>query len=350
MRFIKSFLIFVLWLGLAVLASGLYVAEAYPKVGPADPSLKIATTPQRVSRGRYLTLHVAECLTCHSGRDWTRFGAPVIPATRFAGGEGIFDHRLGLPGHFYPGNLTPFGLGRYSDGELVRAMRCGVTKEGRPMTPRMPYRNYRQLGQEDLYSIIAYLRSLEPIAKPTPLSRPDWSYAWRLRLQPTEAGPFPTPPDDRDPVKRGRYLMVMARCDTCHTPSDRWGRPVPSLYLAGGAPFPCLDLSKPGWPALPTGRVHSGNLTPDLETGLGGWTQDAFVAMFASWRGKNGAARALAVANGDFNSFMPWLEYADMRDEDLRAVYVYLRSLAPVKHAVVKFEAPVPVSSEASQW
>jgi mono/diheme cytochrome c family protein len=326
---------------LAVAWAG-YVLMAYPKAGPADASLRVAVTPARVAHGRYLVLHVAECLTCHSSRDWTRFGGPVIPASRFAGGEGIFDHRLGLPGHFYPGNLTPFGLARYSDGELVRALRCGVTKEGRPMTPRMPYRNYRQLGQEDLYSIIAYLRTLQPIVKIAPRDRPDWSYALRLRLQPSEAGPIPTAPDPSDPVQRGRYLLTMARCDTCHTPADANGHPVPGMYLAGGSPFPVLDLTKPGLPALPGVRVRSANLTPDPATSVGQWTQADFVAYFAAWRGKDGWARAQKVANGGFNSMMPWLEYADMRDKDLGDIYAYLRSVTPVRNEVVKFEAPTP--------
>ena len=174
----------------ALLLAALVIQLAYPRVGPADAALQIKPSPERLKRGEYLTLHVAECLTCHSLHDWTRFGAPVQAGSRFAGGQPIFDQRLGFPGRFPPGNLTPYGLGRYSDGALVRVLRTGVTAEGEPLLPRMPYRLYRSMSQEDLYSLVVYLRSLPVQVHHVPKHQPDWDYAMKLRLEPAEAGPF----------------------------------------------------------------------------------------------------------------------------------------------------------------
>lgn len=75
------------------------------------------------------------------------------------GGE-FFGPDLGFPGEFYSRNLTPANLRGWTDGEIFRAITAGVNKEGEALFPVMPYRNYSKMDKEDIYDIIAYLRTL----------------------------------------------------------------------------------------------------------------------------------------------------------------------------------------------
>lgn len=76
-----------------------------------------------------------------------------------AGGE-KFDRTMNFPGEFYSKNITPFALKKWTDGGIYRAITSGVSKDGHPFFPVMPYPNYNQMATEDVYSLIAYLRSL----------------------------------------------------------------------------------------------------------------------------------------------------------------------------------------------
>ena len=114
---------------------------AFPRVGPA-PSLAIEATPERVARGAYLANHVTVCIDCHSVRDWSRFSGPIVAGTEGRGGE-VFDRRFRMPGTFYARNITPARLADWTDGELVRLVTTGLTKDDEPIFPVMPYRAYR---------------------------------------------------------------------------------------------------------------------------------------------------------------------------------------------------------------
>ena len=97
------------------------------------------------------------------------------------------------------------------------------------------------------------------------------------------------------------------------------------MYLAGGREF-----------NFPAGIVHSLNITPDAETGIGNWTKDDFIARFKFY--DNEDAQNVAVNfEKDFNTPMPWLMYAGMTREDLGAIYEYLRTVKPVNHRVNRF-------------
>src|SRR6185503_6147032 len=95
----------VKWVGsalftLALILGGIaiYAVKVLPICKPADQSLKIASSPQRIERGKYLVYHVADCYSCHSTRDFSMFGGPVIAGSEFRGGDPVFDERIGLPG------------------------------------------------------------------------------------------------------------------------------------------------------------------------------------------------------------------------------------------------------------
>jgi hypothetical protein len=143
-----------------------------------------------------------------------------------------------------------------------------------------------------------------------------------MRLIPSPAEPMQIPAKS-DTVAYGKYLVTIAGCGDCHTPTDR-GKPIDSMRFAGGMEF-----------NLPWGVVRSSNLTPDSETGLGGWDRETFVLLFKGYNNDEG--RNIPVPDGEFNTVMPWTMYAGMTEEDLGAVFTYLHSLKPIMHQVEKF-------------
>ncbi len=153
--------------GLIVIAiigiGGLYVYYFVilpPDIPVAD--ITVDRTPKRIARGEYLANAVFGCVYCHSERDWSLFGGPPRPGTLGKGGE-VYDESVGVPGKLISPNITPYALGDWSDGEIYRAIVSGLHKDGYAFFPIMPFDVYLHLETEDVYSIIAYLRTLEPI-------------------------------------------------------------------------------------------------------------------------------------------------------------------------------------------
>lgn len=327
---------------LIVLVAGLilYVVTALPHVAPADQALKIESTPARVKRGEYLASSVMACMGCHSQRDWNTLGHPIKPGSEWGGGEPLFDQRIGLPGVIHPKNLTPFNLKKYSDGELVRVIRTGVQKDGKPLFPFMPYQAFAKMEQEDLYSIIAFLRSLPENPTVVADHQLDPPLNVIVHTIPADAGEYPKPIDHKNSVAYGEYLVHMGSCTDCHTPVNGKHEPLPGMFLAGGQEFGYLNNKLQKHPG--GGVLRIPNLTPDIETGIGSWTKAQFIARFADWRGKKGEAKhvKLDLDKGEYLPLMPYGEYAGMTDEDLGAMYDYLHQIPAVKHAVVKFEPP----------
>ncbi len=299
----------------------LYIVTAFPKVAEAKP-ITIEYTPERIERGRYLANSVCVCMDCHSTRDFTKFSGPPTPGTLGKGGD-RFDHTVGMPGVFFSRNITPEGIGRYSDGELYRVITTGVTKEGRPMFPLMPYPYYRSLDTEDVYSIIAYLRSIPGVENDVPESKPDFPVSLIVYTIPQEAEPQQKP-DPSNTLEYGKYLVNASGCVECHT-QVKQGQIIREQAYSGGREF-----------MFPDGSVcRSSNITPDKETGIGSWTEDMFVARFKAY--SDSSYNATPVAPGEFNSIMPWTMYAGMEKEDLKAIFAYLQSVTPMKNSVNKF-------------
>ncbi|ULQ53181.1 c-type cytochrome [Flavihumibacter fluvii] len=311
----------ILTLILIVAGAITYVKVALPSVGEAQ-KLAITYTPERVERGRYLANSVTICMDCHSTRDWSKFSGPLTPGTLGVGGE-RFDQTVGFPGVYYSKNITPAGISRYTDGELFRLITTGVTKEGRAMFPVMPYKNYGKLDPEDIYSIIAYIRSLPAQPTQVPESVSDFPMNFILNTIPSKASPQKMPPPS-DRLAYGKYLVTASSCIECHTQVDK-GKIIEDLAFSGGREFPFPDGSV----------VRSANLTPDQETGLGSWTEDMFVNKFRAFA--DSTYQPPSVSPGEFNSIMPWTMYGHMTKEDITAIYTYLKSLKPISHKVEKF-------------
>lgn len=316
-------IILVLLLILAVSAIGAvsYVKFALPNVGEA-PVIKIATGAERVKRGEYLANHVAVCMDCHSARNWSLFTAPPLAGTLGSGGE-YFGPEMGFPGKYYSRNLTPASFKDWTDGEIFRAITTGVDKNGKALFPVMPYPNYRTMDKEDIMDIIAYLRQLPAIENKIPEPSSDFPMNFILNTIPTEPA-FTTRPPVSDTVKYGAYLVNMAACAECHTQIDK-GQIIPELAFAGGREFP-----------MPAGKLHSSNITPDVESGIGSWSETQFVSRFKAYSDSTKLPRVNA---SEMNTIMPWSMYAGMDTTDLKAIYAYLKTVKPIKNPVVKFAA-----------
>jgi len=298
-----------------------YATVMLPDVGAA-PDLKVEATPARVQHGEYLAYSVCGCMDCHSKRDWTKYSGPLVPGTLGRGGE-TFDQKFGFPGAYYSRNITPMGISRYTDGELYRVITTGVTKEGKAMFPVMPYTHYGAMDPEDIYSIIAYLRTIPSIQNEVKESKSDFPMNIIINTIPKKATPVKKP-SVSDKVAYGAYLVNASGCNECHT-RDKMGQIIKELEFSGGREFKMPDGSV----------VRSTNITPDKATGIGNWTEQMFVTRFRAYA--DSAYVPPTVGAGEFNTLMPWTMYGHMTREDLGAIYAYLRTVKPMANQVNKF-------------
>lgn len=315
-KILKALLITVLSVIVIVAVAAGYVATFLPNTG-APENITIDKTPDRIERGRYLANNVASCMDCHSQRDWSLYAAPPQPGTMGGGGD-RFDQSMGMPGVFYSKNLTPHALASWTDGELFRAITTGVSKDGRAIFPMMPYKNFGKMDKEDICSIIAYLRTLQPLNVDVPASKPDFPVSLLLNTMPGKASLTPKPAES-DTVAYGKYLVMSASCGECHN-SEKL-----KLELAGGNEF-----------KLPAGTLRVANITPDKQTGIGLWSRDMFVERFKTYA--DSLYKPRKVAPDEMNTVMPWTMYAGMKKRDLESIYAYLQTVKPVNNKVVKFD------------
>lgn len=317
---VSLFVIAFLFVG--ALAGYLYMLKAYPKIGAAQ-DIKINATPEMVKRGEYLFNNVCGCADCHSSRDFSKYTGPIIPGTLGKGGF-EFNEDFGLPGKFYARNITPASLKNWTDGEILRAITEGVSKDGEPLFPLMPFNAFGKMDKNDVYSVIAYLRTLQPIENSIPESKPGFPMKLIMRTLP-QKNDFQLIPDKSNTKEYGKYLVNIAGCNDCHTQQVK-GEFQMNKYLAGGQEF-----------KLPGGViVRPANITPEKQTGIGNWTKEIFLQRFRTYSKENFVPTE--VKEGEFNTIMPWTLYSGMTDEDLSAIYDYLRTITPIPNSVTKFE------------
>ena len=280
-----------------------------PKARPLT-SKKFESTPARLERGKYLA-ETRGCFGCHSPHNWTMHGAPM-PEDRL--GSGMDMPIAGLPGKVVAPNITPdpeTGGGAWTDDQFARAIREGIGHDGRALFPMMPYEQYRHMSDEDLAALIVYLRNLPAVRNPLPRTELIFPVKYLIRNVP-EPITEPVPdPDRKNPVKWGEYAVTTAACDGCHTPVVGHERPK-SMAFAGG-----FHLEGP-W-----GNVASANLTPDA-SGIGYYDEALFIqAMHTGY-----------VKARELNQIMPYGEFKNIPEDELKAMFAYLKSLPPVKHRV----------------
>ncbi|HAY34567.1 MAG TPA: cytochrome c [Ignavibacteria bacterium] len=297
-----------------------YINSKYPDVGPA-PDMKIISTPEMIERGKYLSVGFASCIDCHSQRDYSKFSGPVIPGTEGMGGENFGEGA----GTVLAKNITSdkeTGLGNWTDGEIFRAITMGVDKDGEPLGPMMPYMYFRNMDEEDIKAIIAYIRTLPPIKNEIPKHDLKFPVSLIFRTLPLKPD-FKKLPDKSNIVALGQYYS--GGCMFCHSPMEK-GEFIKDKEFSGGNVFP----NPKG------GIIRSVNITPDKETGIGNWTKEQFIQKFRSY--STPEAQNIHVKDGEFNSIMPWTFYNVCTDEDLGAVYDYLMTQKPVKNLVQRFD------------
>lgn len=297
-----------------------------------------APVPKRepdVARGAYLVNSVGRCFWCHSPQN---DADPSSPKPELLGSGDVLDEQTPVVAP----NLTPdpqTGLGSWTDGEIARAIRAGIGRNGQRLRADHPAPYYSILSDEDVLAIVAYLRSLKPLVHKLPRSAP------QAVQRNVSVAPFTEPAIASSldsPWRRGAYLVHIGECVGCHTPGDRDGAPNRQLTFAGGRRF--VETRKgygyeiapdPGDqpdPHIEPGEriVASANLTPD-PSGIPYYTPELFLQTIRT--GKVGGVRRLSSA-------MPWIYFRNLTDDDLRAVFAYLQSVKPVRHSVDNAEPP----------
>lgn len=304
-----------------VLVAGISLTIGWrPFIGPrARPTTakKFDSTPERVARGKYIFTALSACQVCHSQHDYTKHGHPVIPGTEGAGQVIPF---RGLPGRVVAPNLTPdmeTGSGSWTDDQLARAIREGIGHDGRTLFPLMPYGEYRALSDEDIASLVVYLRTLPPVHHELPKTEIDFPVKYLIRSAPQ---PITTPvaaPDKNDPAKYSAYLVKVGGCYFCHTPQEH-GQAIAGMEFAGGNVF-----------SEGPHDAASVNLTPDA-SGIGYYDEALFVQVM-----RTGYVKAR-----ELSGIMPFGVYQNLTDDDLKSMFSFLKNLKPVPHRVDNSERP----------
>lgn len=248
--------------------------------------LSIRGDSATVARGRHVAVALGKCVDCH-GADLG--GKPFIEVPPLA--------------MLYASNLTrgAGGVGaRYSDAQLLRAIRHGVSAEGRPLL-FMPSNEFFYLSDDDATALVAYIRSLPPVDHTLPRSKVGpvgrgLYLSGKLPLVPAElidhTASRPTPAPGVS-VEYGAYLATVGGCKGCHGET-----------LSGG-PIPGTP---PEWPP-------ASNITP---TGLAPYDEAAF------FRAMRDGVKPSGVK---INEFMPYRLTKEMSDDEIRAVWMYLQSV-----------------------
>ncbi|MGA7616723.1 MAG: c-type cytochrome [Thermoanaerobaculia bacterium] len=302
-----------------------WLALRSPEMRPA-PSIALHATPEQLARGAYLFNHVSDCVGCHSDHLSDRWAFPPRPGTEGSGGF-AFDKGMGVPGVVVAANITPdreTGVGSWSDGEIIRAIREGVTRTGDALFPIMPYEGYRHMSDDDVEAVVAYLRTLAPRRNRIAPRQLDFPVKYMIKFAPKPVTAKVDAPDPNDSVAYGRYLVSIAGCGDCHTPRDEHGKPLPGREFTGGNTM-----------IGPWGRVVTANITPDPSTFVGSATKPQFIARFKAYA-HDDPSSIPQVPKG-LNTVMPWNAFSGMTEHDLGAIYDYLHTLPPNPTRVVTF-------------
>jgi mono/diheme cytochrome c family protein len=278
--------------------------------------MKAPSDATTLARGKFLFTYGHGCGGCHGGNH----DVSSAPKGGVAFDLNTFDPKLGM---FYSRNITPdteTGIGSWTDGEIVRALREGIRKDGTSLFPIMPMESLHGLSDDDALALVAYLRSLPPVRNPVPDRVPTFFTKVLMTLgvigpMPEVEKPIATPRRD-PPALYGRYLANHAAlCMDCHTPRSLTDGSFYKDSLFAGSSFAF------GGPEGDPTAVHAANITPDMATGIGVWTEEAFLKFMHTGMGPEGVVR---------DGHMPYAETSRWQDEDLKALWAYLRTLRPV--------------------
>lgn len=279
---------------------------------PVPPSPTAAA--DLLGRGEYLVETIVGCGNCHNGRDDE---GNLVPGLEYGGNFVI--NEPGGPGpngyafSAYAPNISSHpekGIGAWTDEEIERAIREGISRDGRVMGPPMAFPYYREISSDDMDAMIAYLRTVPAVDRDVTPSTyyiplpPNWG--------PPVEEPIPNVPRGNT-VQYGRYVAhSLGHCTQCHTPLIG-GIEDFSQTNAGGNIFP--QPFGYDWAAL------TPNITPHPTQGIGAWTDDEI---------KRAIVNGISRDGRQLLPFMGFSFYEGISDEDLDAIITYLRSEPPL--------------------
>jgi mono/diheme cytochrome c family protein len=309
----------------ALAAAGISATVGWrPFIGPEARPLtdrRFEPTPARLERGEYLVRNVTVCLACHSELDTSAEGLPVKAGMAGAGKPMTPEE---MPWLVAP-NITPdsdTGAGSWTDDAIARAVREGIGHDGRALFPVMPYENYRIMSDEDLASVIAYVRSLPAVRHAPGRTEVPFPVSRLINSAPKPLHAPVAAPDLSTPEKRGAYLATLASCTDCHTPRNDKGQYLTELAFSGG--------NMVGYAPAVKAKASS-NITQAVN-GIPYYTDELFVETLRTGR----------VRERKLSDMMPWGHYRGMTDEDLRAIFAYLKSVKPIDHYIDNEQPATP--------
>lgn len=284
-----------------------------PKFETQQIELKVELTPQRVQRGQKLASML--CVKCH-----------MDPATGKLTGKLMADAPKDF-GVIYSRNITQdpeAGIGNWTDGDLAFLLRTGIRKDGHYAPPYMV--KLPHASDEDIQSIIAWLHSNDPLvaASTTEAPAPQPSFLTKF-LCLAAFGPFEYPkaainkPDTTNQVEWGKYLANgIYNCYACHSADFKTNNELDvekSIGFYGGGN---KMLDENGNAEVPTA-----NITMDKETGIGNWTEEAFIKTV-----KHG------IRPNDQPVKYPMEPYAGLDSAEVKAVFAYLKTIPVISNKV----------------
>ena len=288
------------------------------------PDVQVEITPERVALGTKLAEGIMACGSCHTTGNSA--GDPQLD--HYLGGDFFIE---GMLGTVSAPNITPdpeTGLGSWTDGEIIRALTKGISRDGQMVMPYMPWDAYgAALTEEETYAIVAYLRTVpEPINHA--VSKKQLVMPWSLLIWSGLLYDFVTSEPffaDYEPavntaVERGKRLTYLGACVSCHV-YETGMEPDFSAGLAGGPTF--HDNTGQAIPAA--------NLTPDKETGIGAFSDEELYQSIKF--GKR--LRPLEETEMVRWPIMPRItHHTALTDEEIGDIIAYLRSQEAFKHDV----------------
>ncbi|MDB4980788.1 MAG: cytochrome c [Myxococcales bacterium] len=288
---------------------------------------RFEVTPARLVRGGYLVNQVCACGACHTTRAHGNIASEPERTDAFLGGGNLVAAGGVSDGIWVP-NVTPdveTGVGGWSDDELARAIRDGVARDGHFLLPFMPFDAYRHLSEEDVRSIVVYLRAVPAFKQPKARTENQLSLIPRLLftkvgVQMHEPARDVPPPDPNDQAKLGEYIATIAACASCHSLTKKGPRAPEDPQYLSGSEGPFEDPS--------FGKVWARNLTPDKETGIGRFFPDKIKETIRTGVRFDGKRMAPPMS-----VMVP--HYSGIAEDDLDALVVYLKkTVKPARHQV----------------
>ncbi|HWA71540.1 MAG TPA: c-type cytochrome [Polyangiaceae bacterium] len=256
-------------------------------------------TASQIARGAYLVRSVALCGGCHTATGGGELGGNAA----FKGGT--------LPAS----NLTPdaTGIGEWTDDQIITAFRDGIDDEGRHLNSAMPYWLFHNMSDDDALAIVAFLRSLTPVANEVGAANPEATPVTPLTPASLPNTTLPSSDANYVAAQQGKYLLSgVAQCVKCHSPSAA-GLPT-AQYFSGVAQA-----------SLPASAIFASNITPDA-TGIASWTAADVANALTLGVDKNNRVLCGAMPSAAKG-------YGGLTDADANAIGVYLTTITGVANA-----------------